>query len=332
MSAPLLTVSASPHLMGRLSVRSMHLQWLIAMCPALLVGFYYFRLPGILTMAIATVSAVAAEALCVRVGKLPNRLDDLHAVVMGVLLGMVLPAGAPWWIPVVGSFLCIILGKTIFGGIGAYPMNPVLVAWAALSLSWPEHMNAFYTPLAEGGQWEVAETFLMQLKNDISGFESADLASLWWGQTPGAIGTTCSFAIIVGGLFLIIRRLIGWQIPVGAILGTIIMALVAAYADPRIAELGYETFFAHLKPAWFHLAAGGLMISAFFLGPEPVTSPMTSWGGLLFGLGIGFMTVIARTWGGPVDGAFFGVLFVNALTPIFDRVRPKVLGKVTKGR
>lgn len=332
MSGPLLTVSASPHLLGRLTVRSMYAQWLIALAPALLMGLYYFGTPGLLTVLLATVSAVATEALCVRLGKMPNRVGDLHAVVMGVLMGMVLPAGVPWWIPVVGGFLCIFLGKMIFGGIGAFPMNPVLVAWAALSLSWPEHMNAFYAPLAEDGEWEVAETFLLQLKNDISSFEVIELSEIWSGNVPGAIGATCSWAIIAGGLFLIGRRIIQWQIPVGALLGVLIMALVAAYTDERIEELGYESFAEYLNVAWYHLAAGGLMISAFFLGPEPVTSPMTPWGRLLFGLGIGFMTVIVRTWGGLVDGAFFGVLLMNTVTPIFDRIRPKVLGKIAGSR
>ncbi|MBU1155467.1 MAG: RnfABCDGE type electron transport complex subunit D, partial [Proteobacteria bacterium] len=133
------------------------------------------------------------------------------------------------------------------------------------------------------------------------------------------------------GVYLIIRRIIPWQIPIGALLGAIVMALIATYTDPRILELGYEEFAANMNVVWFHLGAGGLMIAAFFLGPEPVSSPVTPWGTFLFGVGIGLMTIIVRTWGGLVDGAFYGVLLMNAANPLLDRIRPRVIGKVVSG-
>jgi electron transport complex protein RnfD len=327
MSAPLLTVSTSPHWLGRTTMRSMHVEWLIALAPALVMGIYLYGLRALLVVALAAAAAVAAEAGVQKATKQPILVGNLHALVLGVLLGLILPAGAPWWLPIVGGALAVVMGKLFFGGLGGYPMNPVLIAWAALALSWPEHMQAFFMPHTT----EVSETVLMMLKNDVSTLEVVGLGSLWWGGYPGAIGTSCAWALLVGGLYLVVRRLVPWQIPFGVLLGAVALALLAAYSDPKLAELGYKAFGKNFAIALFHLGAGGLMITAFFLGPEPVSSPVTPWGMFLFGIGIGFMAIIVRVWGGPVDGSFFGVLVMSAATPLFDRIRPKVLGKVVPG-
>lgn len=327
MSAPLLTVSTSPHWLGRTTVRSMHLEWLIALAPALAMGVYLFSYQALIVVGLSAAAAVAAEAAYQKIAEQPILVGDLHALLMGLLLGLILPAGAPWWLPVVGGALAVVLGKLFFGGLGGYPMNPVLIAWAALALSWPEHMQSFFMPFTS----EVSETPLMMLKNDVSTLEVVGLSGLWWGQFPGAIGANCGWALLVGGLYLVVRRLVPWQIPLGVVLGAILLSLLAAYTDPNLGQLGYNTFGQNFAIALFHLGAGGIMISAFFLGTEPVSSPVTPWGMFLFGLGIGFMAVIVRVWGGPVDGAFFGVLVMSAATPLFDRIRPKVLGKVVPG-
>jgi electron transport complex protein RnfD len=333
MNENLLTVSTSPHKLGGMSVRSMYLEYIIALAPALLVGLYYFGFPALITVLLTVASAAVSEFVASLIKKKPSNLSNLHVLCMGLMLGMILPPGAPWWLPIIGGALTVLLGMSIFGGLGAYPMNPVLVAWVALYISWPESMNAFLEPqaLGTGDEWSEAETLLMQLKGDVSTFEMVELGAVWLGSVAGFIGSTSAFGLLLGGIYLIIRRIIPWQIPVGAILGAIGMALLAAYTDPRILELGYEEFGANMNIVWFHLGAGGFMIAAFFLGPEPVTSPVTPWGTFLFGVGIGLMTIIVRTWGGLVDGAFYGVLLMNAVTPLLDRIRPKVIGKVVSG-
>ncbi len=328
MSNKLLTVSTSPHILGGTTVRSMHLEFILALAPALVVGIIYFGLPGAITVALSIASALATEFAYSRLRKTPETAMDLHAVLLGLLLGMLLPAGAPWWLPLVGGFLTVGLGKLLFGGLGGYPMNPVLIAWAALTLSWPEHMNSFYAAL---GIHQVTETPLMGLKYDASTIEVYRNMDLWLGLSAGAIGTTCTWALLAGGLYLVVRRLIPWQIPFGVLLGTVAMAYLAAYTDPNLTQLGYSGLAKNWTIVSFHLATGGLMIAAFFLAPEPVSSPMTPWGTFLFGLGIGLMTVIVRSWGHWVDGVYFAVLVMSAATPLFDRIRPKVLGKVVGG-
>ena len=333
MNHNLLTVSTSPHILGRTTVRSIYLEMMIALAPALLTGLYYFGAPGLITVLLAVASAAAAELVISLLTKKPSTLSNLHVLLLGLLMGMILPPGAPWWLPVVGGALTVLLGVSIFGGIGAYPMNPVLVAWAALAISWPEAMNHYFEPMAlgSGGDWMEAETPLMQLKGDIGTLEVFEVGVLWLGQTAGAIGSTGTWALMAGGIYLIIRRLIPWQIPIGVLVGAVGMGLLAAYTDPQVAEMGFEEFGAYLNIVWFHLAAGGLMITAFFLAPEPVSSPVTPWGTFLFGAGVGVMTIIVRFWGTPVEGAFYAVLVMNAVTPLLDRIRPRVIGKVVSG-
>ncbi|MCB2193414.1 MAG: RnfABCDGE type electron transport complex subunit D [Deltaproteobacteria bacterium] len=333
MNENLLTVSTSPHKLGCMSVRSMYLEYIIALLPALLVGLYFFGFPALITVLLTIASAAVADFIASMIQKKPSSLSNLHVLCMGLMLGMILPPGAPWWLPVIGGALTVFLGISIFGGLGAYPMNPVLVAWVAMYISWPESMNAFLEPMAlgSGDEWMEAETLLMQLKGDISTLEMFEMSNVWLGQVAGFVGSTSAWALLAGGVYLIIRRIIPWQIPVGALLGAIAMALLATYTDPRILELGYEEFGANMNVVWFHLGAGGFMIAAFFLGPEPVSSPVTPWGGFLFGVGIGLMTIIVRTWGGLIDGAFYGVLLMNAATPLLDRIRPRVIGKVVSG-
>lgn len=323
MSAPLLTVSASPHFMGRATVRGMHVDTLIALLPALLAGFYYFGAPAVITVALAAAAAVIAEFACVKLTKMPNRVSDLHALVMGVMMGMILPPGCPMWLPVVGSFLAIALAKMIFGGIGGYPINPVIIAWAALSLSWPDHMQAFFAPFGA----ETAQTMLMKTKADLAFMAKADLGAMWLGKVPGSIGVTSGLALLAGGIYLIIRRVISWRIPVAVIVGVILMTLIASYADPAFAKLKLAGFSAHLRLADFQLAAGGMMMAAFFLATEPVSSPVTPCGMLVYGLAVGALAVIIRLWGAYSEGVYYAVLAISAATPLFDRMRKPVFGK-----
>ncbi|MEW5914108.1 MAG: RnfABCDGE type electron transport complex subunit D [Thermodesulfobacteriota bacterium] len=334
MNENLLVVSTSPHLLGRLTLRSMHLEIMLAMTPAFLVGLYYFGLPALSTVVLAVAGALASDYLIGLLTKKPARLEDLHTALMGFMMGMILAPGAPWWLCLLSGALAVTLGKLIFGGLGSYPLNPVLVAWAAMSLSWSAGMNHFLEPLALGaaGKWTQAQTPLMQLKGDIATLAGVyEMKNLWLGAVPAAVGAGSSVALLAGGIYLIIRRLIPWQIPLGVLLGAVGMVLLATYTDRRVVEMGLDSFGARLDVAWFHLATGGLMISAFFLGPEPVTSPVTPWGTFLFGLGIGIMTIIVRSWGSWVDGAYYGVMLMNLATPLLDRIRPRVLGKVVTG-
>lgn len=323
MSTPLLTVSASPHILGRATVRGMHLETLLALAPALFLGFYFFGIPAVTVVVITTISAVVFEYLITKLAKQPNRLNDFHAVLMGVLLGMILPAGAPWWVAMVGGFLTVVLAKALFGGLGGYPMHPVLIAWAALYLSWPEHMNAFFAPFTT----DVAQTSLMKARANLAYIKEVDLNNLWTGLTPGSIGATSGLALAIGGVYLMLRRKVNWHIPTGVIIGAVLMSLLATYTDPAFAKLKMAGFTDHLQLVYFELASGGLMLAAFFLATEPVSSPVTPAGTWIYGILIGVLAVIIRLWGSYSEGVYFAVLLMSAATPLFDRIRPAVFGK-----
>ncbi len=331
MNASLLTVSPSPHLLGSMTMRSMHVEIMLAMAPAALAGLYFFGVPALINLVAATLAAVVFEYLCVKLFKLPDRQGDLHAVVLGLTLGLILPPGGPIYLPIMGGLLAVGLAKMIFGGIGAYPMNPVLIAWAGLTISWPEQMKAFFLPCPGDGKWEIAETFLMKLRNDPEVITSTDLSALWAGLTPGEIGTTCTWAIIAGGIYLIVRGIINWRVPLGVFVGTLVMSQIAQDTDPSLIEMDLAGSLEGLRITWLHLGDGGLMFAAFFLATEPVSSPVTPKGTLLYGLGIGFLAVIIRTWGAaPGDGVYYAVLLMSTATPMFDRLRPAVLGKAQR--
>jgi electron transport complex protein RnfD len=320
----LLTVSASPHILGKRTVSSLYMDWVIAMIPAVAAAVYYFHAAALINILLAVAATVGFEWAICTVFKTPNRLNDLHAVVMGLMLGLLMPAGAPFWIPIMGGLFVSGLAKAIFGGLGAYPMNPVLIAWACLSISWPTHMNAFWeTSLAAKGALQAAQTPLMLLKTSPEALKDMSLMALWCGYVPGAVGATSTWAILLGGIYLLIRRVISWHIPLGVILGTLILSLFAASLDSNVAKLGWDT----LTLTAFHLGAGGLMLGAFFLAPEHVSSPVTCKGMLIYGLGVGALSVIIRQWGANTEGVYFAILFMSLTTPLLDRLRPKVLGK-----
>ena len=320
----ILTVSASPHILGKRTVTSLYLDWIIALAPATFTALYYFRTAAAINIVLAIAATVGFELLICKVFKLPSRINDLHAVLMGLLLGLLLPAGAPFWLPIMGGLIISGLAKAIFGGLGGYPMNPVLIAWACLAISWPDHMNNFFGAAGTEAAMKTAQTPLMLVSADLKAYGATDLWALWCGYVPGAVGTTSTWAILIGGLYLLVRRVISWHIPVTVILGAMVMALLASVADSKLAETGISG----CTLAWFHLGAGGLMMAAFFLAPEHVSSPMTNGGMLVYGAGIGVLAVIIRHWGANVEGVYYAVLFMSCCTPLLDRIRPKVLGKV----
>ncbi len=307
-----LIVSMSPHVRGSLTVERMMGSFLLALIPTAGVGVYLFGLKALVTVAISMATAAAVEAGIEKLTKGDLTIGDLHALLTGLLVALLLPPTAPWWLAMVGAGTAIILGKMVFGGLGTYPFNPPLVAWVVLKLSWPARMSAFVAPRSA----EVALTPLMAFKEDPSMFYSYELWDLFLGNKAGAIGAVCGLAILLGGLFLLVRGLIRWHIPVAFLLG---VGLFAGIMRVINADL--------YPPVSFHLAGGGVLLGAFFLAPEPVTSPVTPKGMLAFGFLAGMLTMILRMWGADYDGTFYAILVMNAATPLFNSLKPRAYGR-----
>jgi electron transport complex protein RnfD len=307
-----LTVSMSPHLRGAISVERMMLAVIIALAPASVMGIYLFGVRALITILIAVATAVSVETIIEYLTHRTLTYRDYHAALTGLLFALICPPSVPWWIPVIGAGVAVILGKMVFGGLGTYPFNPVLVSWVVVKLSWGDRMSLFLSPHTT----EQVLTPLMAIKEDPALFYSYDLMGLFLGNQAGGIGATCGAALLAGGVFLLALGLIRWHIPVSFLFGITICAVILRAINPDL-----------YPPVAFHLITGGVLITAFFLAPEPVTSPVTPRGMLMFGFLAGVLTMIIRLWGANPDGSFYGVLVMNAATPLFNNLRPKPFGR-----
>jgi electron transport complex protein RnfD len=312
MDSANLIVSMSPHIRGRISVERMMLITIAALIPTAVAGLYFFGIRCLMIMVLSVVGAVVVESGIESLTHQQLTYQDGHAVLTGLLLALILPPSVPWWIPVIGSGIAIILGKMVFGGLGTYPFNPVLVSWVVLKLSWGERMSLFVSSHTS----EQVLTPLMAVKEDPALFYEYNLVDLFLGTQAGAIGTVCGAALLVGGIVLLITKLIRWHIPVSFLIG---IGLVATILHGINADMN--------PPALFHLITGGTLMAAFFLAPEPVTSPVTPVGMLSFGFLAGVLTMIIRLWGAYPDGSFYAILIMNAATPLFNKLKPRLYGR-----
>jgi len=309
---PNLIVSMSPHIRGETTVARMMLTIIIGLVPAALAGVYLFGIRALVVIALSVVTALGVESAIEALTHQRPTSSDLHAVLTGLLLALILPPSVPWWIPVIGAAVAIILGKMVFGGLGNYPFNPVLVAWVVLKLSWAERMGLFFAPHTTS----QALTPLMAVKEDPALFYSYELLSLFLGDKAGPIGTVCVLAVLTGGLFVLFKGMIRWHIPVAFLLGVGLFSGILRAINPDI-----------YPPVAFQLMGGGVLLGAFFLAPEPVTSPVTPRGMLLFGFLAGLTTMVIRMWGADPDGTFYAILIMNAATPLCNYLKPRPYGR-----
>jgi len=303
----------SPHIKGTHSIEQMMRTFIIGLIPPALAAIYLFGIQSLIIMIISMATAVIVEAGIQGLTNQKLTYKDGHAILTGLMLALILPPSVPWWMPVVGASVAIILGKLLFGGLGNYPFNPPLVAWVVLRLSWPERMSLFFEPHTHS---EVL-TPLMALKEDPSLFYSYDMIDLFLGNTAGPIGCVCGLAVLIGAAFILYKGIIRWHIPVAFLLGVALFAAILHGINPDV-----------YPPMIFHLLTGGLLLGALFIAPEPVTSPVTPKGMLLFGFLAGTLTMIVRMWGAYSDGTFYAILIMNAATPLFNYLKPRKYGRV----
>ncbi|MDD3410556.1 MAG: RnfABCDGE type electron transport complex subunit D [Eubacteriales bacterium] len=331
-----LIVSSSPHLRNsEASTQRIMLDVIIALAPTALAALWFFGSQAAVLIAVAVLSAVAAEYFYQYFTHQRSSVSDLSAIVTGLLVAFNVPASAPWWIPMVGSFLAIILVKQMFGGLGQNFINPALAARTILMLSWTGLMAANVAPHA--GEWIApveGGSYLMQVlglsKVDaIAGATplgaSAPAYTLWQlfsGNIPGMLGETCKLTLLLGGLYLIVRRVIDWRVPV-FYLGTVLVAFWIKTGVLYSVESGSQN-------ALYQLLSGGLFLGAFFMATDYVTCPTTKTGRIIMGIGCGLVLFVIRAYNPSYpEGCSFGILFMNVLTPLIDKfTAPKPFGYV----
>jgi electron transport complex protein RnfD len=307
-----LVVSSPPHWHVGLTESRVHLDFILALIPAALFGVWVYGLHAARVIALAVAAAVISEMFLRKLFKRPQTFTDGSAFLIGLVFALILPPSVPYWLVIVGAFLCIFVGKELFGGLGCHPLNPVLVGWAITQISWPGHLNINLAAATYDLGYGFHYPLSMLKKGGTQGIVDLNLVDLFLGKQVAGIGAGAILLVFLGGVYLLLRRRIPWEIPLAFAVGVVIMSAVfwagnpAAYANPL-----------------FHLVTGNIMMGIFFLSTDYSSSPFNRWGMLVFGLGCGFLTIILRAWSIHVHGVPYALLIMSLFTPLLDRIKPR---------
>lgn len=309
-----LSVSSTPHIRSNDTTSHIMLDVIIALLPAVFVGLVYFGISAFMVIGLSVASAVLFEYAFQKATKKPITIGDFSAVVTGLLLALNLPSSVPFYIPIIGSFVAVIIVKQLFGGIGQNFMNPALGARAFLMASYPVDMTTFKVDAV------ATATPLTTLKEAGTMVPSPlDYSNAFMGNIGGCIGEVSALALLLGAFYLFYKKVITWHIPV-SYLGT---AFVLFFIFGR---QGLFTGF----PV-YELLLGGILLGAFFMATDYSSSPITPKGKIIFGCGCGILTVIIRIYGGYPEGVSYSILLMNLTVPLIDKyTKPRVFGTVKK--
>ena len=344
---------SSPHIWRGVSIKGVMRTVVWSLLPVVAASIYYFGLSALALVVVTTLSCVLTEYLFCKCTKKPSTINDCSAVITGIMLALTLPPGFPLWIASLGGVVAILLGKLIFGGLGFNPFNPALVGRAFLQAAFPVAITTWSEPLAKDRFFHFISSSLTipftnivpnfyqktdavagatsALKGTVdavagatplaafkfSGGQVAETLDLFLGQVSGSVGETSAFVILLCGLFLIIKRIVDWRIPVG-IFGTVLLLSFC---------LGFVT--EKCPPPFFMLFSGGLVFGGVFMATDMVTSPVTTLGTWIYAVLIGVLVVVIRSFGALPEGVMYAILIGNAVTPLLNRVtQPKIFGAV----
>lgn len=298
-----LIIAHSPHIDDGASTTKIMGQVIIALLPAFVLSCVFFGYRALLLTLICVSFSVFFESAFLRIAGRPDSIDDLSAVVTGLLLALNLPSSLPFWQAIIGAFVAIVVAKQIFGGIGNNFVNPAILARVVLLVSFPQTMTTWPKPLGAfleiDGQTGATPLYELS-RGNLEAIPSN--WSLFLGLTGGSLGETGALALIAGGIFLLLRKIISPEIPL-TFLGTVALIAMLAGQDPI-----------------FHLLAGGVLLGAFFMATDYTTSPYTSKGKIIFGIACGFITMMIRLYGVYPEGVSFAILFMNILVPHINRL------------
>ena len=309
-------VSSSPHVRAKDSTSRIMLYVIIALLPTSLFGIYNFGLKALLLILITIAACVATEWIFDKIVHKKNTIGDLSAVVTGLLLALNLPVSLPWWEAVIGGVFAIAIVKCIFGGLGQNFMNPALAARCFLLIAYTGPMTNFVTSNGFLDAYSGA-TPLALLKPGAESTGVVSLAKMFIGTTGGVIGETSAICLLLGGIYLLARKVINWRIPVTYV--GVFAVLIFLFAPGHHFDVIYMLE---------EVCGGGLLLGAIFMATDYVTSPITPNGKIVFGCCLGLLTFIFRMYGGSAEGVSYAIIFCNLLVPLIERVTvPKSFGK-----
>ena len=300
------------------SVATKNYDIMLAALPAVVMGLVQYGISALAVLSLSISTAMLWELLINLARKSPITVSDGNAALIGLLFGMLLPATAPWWLVVIGTFIAVVIGKQIFGGLGCNPFSPPLVALAIITLSWEGIIN-FNAALVN---YDFLDNMVYPLTSAKiilkaeSGLLEYSASALFLGRQSGGIGATFGLGLVLGGVYLILRGHIRWEIVLSFLVGLFVTALIYYGVNPD-----------KFATPWIHLLAGYSLIAAFFLLPDDSSSPVNVVPMLIYGAGAGFLTILIRNNGVFVDGTVFAILLLNLASPVLDKIRPRAVGK-----
>lgn len=296
-----LVVSSSPHIRDNTTISNIMWSVVKALIPAVLAAIYFFGLQAFLIIVVSVIGCIITEYLFQKARGKQITIGDGSAVITGILLALTLPPTSPLWLVLIGSVVAIGLGKQVFGGLGHNPFNPALVGRAFLLAAYPVKMTTW---ILDG---KTSATPLNLINQGVI----TQYWNMFIGHIGGSLGETSALALLLGGAYLIYKGYISWRIPTGMLLSVFLLSYVTG-RDPV-----------------FHLLAGGLILGAFYMATDMVTSPITKKGRWIFGIGAGIIVVIIRFWGGYPEGVLYSILLMNTTVPLLNRyTRPRSFGEV----
>jgi electron transport complex protein RnfD len=295
-----LVISSSPHITSQESIPKIMYSVVISLLPASIGAVYFFGLRALVLIIVTIGVALATEAIFQMARKKEITIWDGSALVTGLLLALNLPSALPFWMAAVGAIVAITIGKQVFGGLGQNPFNPALIGRVFLFITFPRQMTTWVID----GKTMATPLGAMKFEGQMTPY-----SDLFWGKIGGSLGETSVLLLLIGAAYLIYKGYIDWRIPLG-LLGTVALLTIILGHDPL-----------------FHLMSGGLVLAAFFMATDMVTTPVTQLGKWLFSIGAGIIVVVIRLYGGYAEGISFAILLMNAITPLLDRyTRPRVFG------
>jgi H+/Na+-translocating ferredoxin:NAD+ oxidoreductase subunit D len=322
MSEGKFKVSTAPFLHTDKDTPWLMYQVIGTLIPVIFVSYYYFGLSALLLVLVAVFSCVFTEWLFNRKGQKSKSLWDGSAIITGLLLALTLPPGFPLWMVFLGGFVAIGMGKAIWGGLGQNVFNPALLGRAFLQAAFPSTITTWTppdgrylsfrgtnlaSPFYQGENVDAITTATPLAKMKFDQIPT-DLMDLLWGNTGGSLGETCGFLLILAGIYLLVRKIINWRIPLSIVLSVSILSGIFWLLDPAI-----------YPSPMFMILSGGMLLGTVYMATDLVTSPLTPKGCWVFGIGIGILIVVIRNWGGLPEGVMYAILLMNAGTPLINR-------------
>ncbi len=305
-----LKITPSPHIKSPMTTQRVMLCVIVSLLPAVIASGIIFGIKALTLISVCVIASIIFEAITRIIMKREQTIGDLSAAVTGLILALNLPPSLPWWMAIIGCFVAIVIVKQLFGGLGQNFANPAVVGRIVLMVSFTSAMTSWTLPthsITNSG--EIISSATPLVTENLG--EKASYTDLFFGTTTGCLGETCSLALLIGGIYLIIRKIISPATPI-AFIGTVgILSFVYGAVTGNISD--------GLHHALYQMLSGGLLLGAFFMATDYVTTPLTQKGKLIFGIGCGLITFLIRQFGSYPEGVSFGILLMNIITPYIDR-------------